>query len=178
MKKMLTGDKMLKKTIIFPIILMMMIILTGCNSTAYELVDYNNNSVKGVENLERELVILYDEYAGLTLVDNLGLKVYEEILDERLIPKSQEILDYVQAIEVSDKEIQELHQVFIESLETRHHAFENELEAVREYFDTGGEEKFSETPVYLEKSNEQKQEYDETLAQLIDKYDIEVTKGN
>lgn len=168
---------MLKRTITFPIILMM-IILTGCNSTAYELVEYNNNSVKGVENLEKELVILYDEYAALTVEDNLGLEVYEEILDEKLIPKSQEILDYVRAIEVSDEEIEALHQIFVESIETRHRAFEIELEAVREYFDTGAEAKFLETPVYLEKANEQKREFDETLGQLMDKYEIEVTKSN
>ena len=166
---------MFKKLLPFTLLLAVAVMLSACNSTANELVDYYNNETKEIAKIDEEFVLLQEEYILLTSEEN-EIELYEELLSKRLLPKSQEIVDYAKGVELKEDEIQELHELLIASVEHRHQAFESELEAVKEYFETGSEEKFDESAQSLENYIEKQQAFDNRLEELIEEYEIEITE--
>jgi|SRR5690625_2926556 len=155
----------------YGVLVLFAVFFTACNSEAKAIVDYNNDFIidEYVEG-EREYVNLTLDYEQMISENSDDLAAQETQLTEEVIPKSQALLDKVKSNEFEEKEVQDVHNILIESEELRHQAVEMELEAIQ----TGSDEKMDEALEIQEKAREKKQAFLDELNELVEEYDLGV----
>lgn len=161
---------MRKKLIAYGALFVFAIFLTACNSTANAVVDYNNEFImQEFLNDEQEYIDLMAEYEQEVNETDNDLEKREAFLNEKLIPKSQKLMDLAKAKEFDDEEVQKVHNLLIKSEEMRHESIEKELEAVQK----DSQEVFLEAQEVAEEAEEVRQEFLTKMDGLIEEYNLE-----
>lgn len=162
---------MKKKLMTYGVLVVFVMFLTACNSKATAVVDYNNDFIiaEYVED-EKEYINLTLDYEQMISENSDDLATQETQLTEEIIPKSQALLDKVKSNEFEEEEVQDVHNILIESEELRHEAVEKELEAIQ----TGSDDTMDEAFEIQEKAREKKQAFLDKLNELVEEYDLEV----
>lgn len=158
---------MKKKCIPFVIILISILIISGCSNkdkTAKELIDYYNEDWITIQKMKEHEIGLkkYD----LSRFEQDNFKKANKYLEDEVLPNMEQILNYVHKIEVYHKEVKELHQLQINAEEFSYQAIQD----LSRYYDG----KLSEEDI-KQKSEELKDKYVaffDTRNQLMDKYHI------
>lgn len=114
------------------VLFVLAVFLTACNSTANAIVDYNNDFImeKFVKE-EQEYIDLRGEYEKVVNETDNDLEQREAFITDEILPKSQGLLDLAKKNKFEDEEVQDLHNLLVESEELRHESVEKELDAVQ-----------------------------------------------
>lgn len=162
--------EMKKRLITYAVLFVFIPLLTACNGAANAIVDYNNEFImEDFLNEEEEYIDLRGEYEKVVNESNNDLEKREAFLNEKVLPKSQGLLDLVKKKKSENEELQEVHDLLVESEELRHESVEKELEAVQE----DSQKIFLEAEGIVEEAEEKKQEFITKMDALIEEYDLE-----
>jgi len=112
---------------LFIFAMMSVLLLAGCNTaTTDEIVDYNNEFFITDYLAETETMIdLWDELEAVYLED-----AYEEraiFYEHELVPQAEKIVDLVKNKKIEAEELQEVHNLLVQSEEAQLASFEKEL---------------------------------------------------
>ncbi len=161
---------MRKKLFGYGVLCVLAVFLTACNSAADALVDYNNEFIMDeYSKAEQEYLSLSREYEKVVNESGNDLAVREEFMTEKVLPKSQQLLDKVKEKKFENEEVQEVHSLLVESEELRHQAIEKESEAIK----ADSEKIFNEATGLIKKSDKKKRAFFKKMDELAEEYNLE-----
>lgn len=161
--------KVRKKLVTYGILVIFAVLLTACNSTADAVVDYNNEFImQEFYSKEQDYLNKVEEYQKLIEETDDQTK-RKNFLEEEVLPRSQKLLDLTKNNQFENEEIQEVHNLLLESEELRHQSLEMELEAI----ESGSQETIEEAKEITNEVEEKKQEFISKMDALIEEYDLE-----
>jgi len=160
--------KKIKFLYIIALIAMLAAFVVGCSSeSADELVTYINDTCNDLDEDYKEV---YDKYVEVTKSDDNEEIV--SVLEEDIIPKSQALIEKAEEIEFNDKEIEKVHNIYIEHIKLRHSAYENVLKAVKE----DNTEYIDEANNLIADADLKIEEYDDARNKLAKELGVEITE--
>lgn len=107
-----------------------LLITIGCTSKdpiREDLINYINNELLPIANLEKEAAEAYESVTGSNYKDDIQL--YNTV-NEVVIPKYREFVEKLEAIQPKTEEIRKLHELYIEAANIQFNAFNLILSAV------------------------------------------------
>lgn len=147
---------------------LLMVVLTACNSTGDALVEYNNEFIleeyAPAEEKYNDMVIEHEQ-----IIDEDDLEKRIDFSENEVIPISQEVVDLVKQKEFEDEVVQEVHELLIESEELQLEANQKELEALQE----DSSEMLDEAIEIGNEAADYRDEFLNELESLYDEYDLE-----
>jgi len=160
-----------KYSILFIFGIISVLLLAGCSSaTADEIVDYNNEFlITDYSDETNTFLELWGEYEEIYAEES-----YEETatyFENELIPQAEKMLDLVKNKKIEAEELQEVHNLLIQSEEKQLESFEKEVMFLQ---DGATDEALDEEIFELdEESYDLYEQFVEEFEELVDKYDIE-----
>ncbi|GGB58044.1 hypothetical protein GCM10011409_39440 [Lentibacillus populi] len=153
--------------------------LSGCSNSdevTNELIEYHNDSFLTFKAMkEEEFMSKVGEY--IKIVKKGDDQVSADFLEEEMLPKLNEVLDYLKGVEPDHKEVRELNELLIEAEEAGYKAIKEgtELAGIKE-----GEtnEKMLQIDKYENELQEMYDSFLERRDELMEKYDIHWVEEN
>lgn len=90
---------------------------------------YLNEDVRELEDLVKELKVNYEKITMMSTKSDS--QIYNNIQNE-ILPKSSEIIELAKSIEIENKDIREIHNMYIDALNKQHEALEIYAEALED----------------------------------------------
>lgn len=139
-------------------------LLLGGDKVKNDLLEYVNEDLKKAKQLQNELDELYEDARESGNDDTMY-----EMMDEKVIPKSRELIDKAEAVEVDTEEVRKLHEKYLLALNTQDQAFTLILAAL----ETGDYEMVSKANEKLDTARRLMREYKADLNALMDEHGLE-----
>lgn len=100
----------------------MCLTLFGCstNSVKEDLLNYSNKELPKIVDLENEVVSGYEGVSGDNYTDDITM--YNALLNE-IIPASKKLIEAAEDITPKTKEVREIHELYISSINHQNSAF-------------------------------------------------------
>lgn len=161
---------MKRKILLYGTLIGLILLLGACNPKGQAFLDYNNDFLMddfAVDELE--YLELREEYQKAIDESNNDLVVREEFITDKVLPASQALLDKVKRKKVEDDELQDIHDILVESEEIRHSAVEKEIESVK----VASQKLLNEAEATVAKADEKKQEFIKKREEYAEKNGVE-----
>ncbi|MEI4769067.1 hypothetical protein WAX74_05255 [Psychrobacillus sp. FJAT-51614] len=101
------------KRLIFILGFSLVFALSACGDPVQDdLLNYINNEVKALEELENEAVTEYDSVIGENYVDDETTYIH---IQDVVIPKYRKLIEKLEEIRPETKEVREIHELYIEA---------------------------------------------------------------
>ena len=145
----------------------LVIALFACQDNVQDdLLDYINNDVTEVGQLEDEVIALYEKARN----SGNDYTMYQ-ILKNEVIPKSQELISKAEAIEVETEEVKEVHELFLDAINKEKQALTLMLSALENQDYTV----MTQANEKLHESRRLKREYKASINKLAEEHNVEIT---
>lgn len=145
------------------VLVLIIMLFVGGDAVQDDLIDYINNDITQITSLDSEVRSLYE-----TARESSADATMYVILKNDVIPKSNQLIDKAEDIEVETEDVRELHEIYLESLNKQGQAFTLLLAAIeaQDYsLITQANEK-------LDESRKLMREYEDKLEELMQKHDV------
>jgi len=166
------GAQMHKKVSILGIFLAVFFLFVGCASnkgltskTTVNLVNYVNQGVLMIAELEQKSLERYASVTGENYTTEQ--RVYDE-LSTFVIPNYKRFVDGLKAITIEDKEIRELHAIYVNAAELMYSGFNTKMIGIEK----NNEELVTEGNKDIEKAAEEGNRWRLALVELYKKYGV------
>ncbi len=145
------------------VLLLIILLFAGGDSVQDDLIDYINNDLPEITELDSDVRELYESARNSSNDQTMYL-----IIKNSVIPKSKQLIDEAEDIEIETKEVRELHEIYLESINKQGQAFTLMLAALeaQDYtLITSANEK-------LDESRKLMRDYEEELEELMEEHDV------
>lgn len=168
-------NKIKQKFIVILITVIAVFLLTGCfnnNKAAEELMEYHNNDWLTYLSIKKEKISpLANDMIDFVSEDNdQGI---EELTKEGILPAMEELIDYLEDIEIENKQLKQLHQSLIDMEKEHYNSYRNMVEVLDKGNKAEIEEMYNTFPQNTEKYRENADHFAEEREKLMDKYNVE-----
>lgn len=159
----------MKKLLLFPFV-MVMFLLSGClgDPVQDDLLNYLNEEIDDVADLEAEALDAYDSVTGANYVDDYLLY---DTLSYTVIPVYQEFVSELEAIDVETDELREIHETYIEGANTQYNAFVKIMTAIEEQ----DPNKIEEANLMLDDARKLLRDFNNDIENLAEEHNVEIT---
>ena len=147
------------------VVVIAILLLGGDNAVQDDLLDYINNDITEMQELDSEVIDLYERARNSE--DDYAM--YEILIDE-VIPKSRELIDEAEAIQIETKEVQEIHEVYLDAINKQDQAFTLMLSAL----ENQDFEIMTQANEKLDEARKLQRQYESALKALAKKHDVEI----
>jgi hypothetical protein len=141
--------------------------LVACSSkVSKELITYINDDMQPLAEQEEELMELYNGVTGDNYTDDIELY---DVLEE-LVPMYNDFIEDVEAVDISSKEIRDVHELYIEAINLQSEAFIGIQDAI-EYQDRLG---IQDANSRLSKARKLFRQYEEKMQELMKEHNVKI----
>ncbi|WP_043932493.1 hypothetical protein [Bacillus sp. EB01] len=157
----------MKNTPFTTLLFSLLFLLSACgDEVSKELEQYVNEDIKSLSSVELEALEMYQSVTGANYTDDLTTF---ETMNE-LVPMYNEFITDVEAIRPKSKEIREVHDIYIEAVNTQQKAFVGILDAIQNQ-DYQGVQLANEQ---LADARKLFRDYQDALSDLLAEHDMEL----
>ena len=159
----------MKKLGFFVVFLSLFMLLSACsNPVQDEILSYVNDELPAIAKAEEDIIAKYSNVTGANYTDDATL--YDALTNE-IIPLYSDFIDKLEAIRISDKELQSIHESYIEAAKQQHKALKIMVTALENQDLT----LIEEANGLLEKSQKEINVFEVNLQKYAEENNVEIT---
>ncbi len=147
----------------------LLLVACGSNQETEALLNYINGDLVAIAEKEKVVTSEYGAVSGDNFTDDSTM--YEAISNV-IIPASNELIEVAEAIEIEDSGIRDVHEYYIESINTQHEAFTMILDAI----DDQDAELMTSANDLLSEARALGQTFSDELSELCEAYSVELSE--
>ncbi|SHG90824.1 hypothetical protein [Ornithinibacillus halophilus] len=156
----------MKKIPIF-VFLLLVVLLGACGDpVADELERYVNEDLEAIADMEEEAINSYNQISAGDFASDEEIYVF---LQEEVLPMYLDFIDELEAITFENSEVRDLHEIYVDAVNTQHSAMLKTLAAIEEQ----NYEKISEANELLAEGRKGIRDFQMELEALMDEHDLE-----
>ncbi|MED4534645.1 hypothetical protein [Metabacillus fastidiosus] len=143
-------------------------LLAACSDPVQEeIISYVNEDLPEIAKLEEEVIGKYDSVTGENYKDD---EILYDALTNEIIPDYSQLIDKLEAIQLSDKELRDIHEDYIEAANQQYSAFTKMLAAI----ENQDYALIEEVNGILSQSRKDMRDYQYDLKEYAEKNDVEI----
>lgn len=156
----------MRRAVSFVGLFLLIVMLAGCsNPVQDDLIQYSNESMPTLFLEEDSIISTYDSVVGPNFTDDST--TYYTLIDD-VIPRYTDYIRDVEAVNIETKELQEVHEIYIDGLKEQHTAFLTLAEAI----ELGDFAKVDQANAMLAESQRLIDEYQKEIDRLASEHDV------
>ncbi|WP_019155315.1 hypothetical protein [Robertmurraya massiliosenegalensis] len=162
----------MKKLLMLPVLLCFLVI-SGCSSedpVKTELETYLNEELSSIIGLETQAISAYDSVTGVNYTSDQLL--YDVLLTE-VIPTYQDFMNKLEAIRLDTEELREVHEGYIEGVNTQYNAFTRIVTALEQQ----DRAIIEEANVMLDEARKLIRDYNYNIEKLTKEHEVEMKEN-
>ncbi|MGG3887638.1 hypothetical protein [Metabacillus fastidiosus] len=158
---------MIKKLKIIIAVCIVTLLAACSNPVQEEIISYVNEDLPEIAKLEEEVIGKYDNVTGENYKDD---EILYDALTNEIIPDYSQLIDKLEAIQLSDKELRDIHEDYIEAANQQYSAFTKMLAAI----ENQDYALIEEVNGILSQSRKDMRDYQYDLKEYAEENDVEI----